>query len=129
MKANLLGSKNNLTAVGLGVATTLILSLGLAAIAAALVGKGVLPVHAMPVTGWVVTALAMLAGALLCGGRADCARLPLCVAAGVIYLLLIFLLRGLILRSVGENLWAIPLCVLTPSVVGAMLTSRKKRRR
>lgn len=120
---------NNLRAILFGVATTILVSLALCAIGAAMLGSGVLPISAAGIFSYVVTALASFLGALICAKKAGEKRLPLCVAAGVIYLLLVFVLRGLIFGGVAERPWIVPICVLGGCVLGAVLSSKQKRRK
>lgn len=127
MKAN--GASAALRAVAMGVAVMLALSLGFAALTAALVGGGLLPVGAMGPAACIVTVAAALLGALLCGKRAGKARLPLCLCTWAVYLLIVFVLRGLIFKTVGESPWVIPCCGLVGAIPGALLSSRQKRRR
>lgn len=129
MKANVSGATGNLRAVLTGVAVILVISLALAAVSAALIGGGLIPSGAMSVLAYGGAVAASLLGAISCGRQATSARLPLCLISCGIYLLLVFVLRGLIFRTVGTSLWIVPVCVLGGAVVGAMLSSRAKRRR
>ena len=123
------GFKNRVWAVIFGAAAMLVLSLVLSAVAAALLSAEILPVGAEKVVCWVITALSAFLGALLCARRAGEKRLPLCVAAGVVYLLLAFVLRGLIFKEVGPQPWVVPVLVLVGSALGALASSGKKKRR
>ena len=120
---------NNLWAVLFGIVTTLVISLGLSALMAALIGGGMFPIASAGIAAWVVTGIASLIGALVCAGKAGEKRLPLCLAAGVVYLLLVFVLRGLLFGGVAQRPWIIPLCVLLGSISGALASSKKKRRK
>lgn len=123
------GFKNRIWAVVFGVAAMMVLSLLLSAVAAALISAELLPVGAEKVICWVITALSAFLGALICARRAGEKRLPLCVASGVVYLLLAFVLRGLIYKEVGPKPWAIPVLALAGSALGALAASGKKKRR
>ena len=114
--------------IGWSILVTLILSLLLSGAAAALASAGILPVAAMPAFACGITVISAFCGAAVCGLQVKAARLPLCMAGGIVYLLLVFVMRGLIFRSVGENLWSIPVCVLLSAMAGAVVTSVKKRR-
>lgn len=61
---------NNLWAVLFGVVTILVISLGLSALAAALIGGGILPISASGAAAWGITVIASLLGALICAGKA-----------------------------------------------------------
>ena len=111
-----------------GVIAMLALSLLLSAASAYLAGRGILPVSAMRGAACTITVIAALCGAILCGLRAGSARLPLCLVTGAVYLLLVFVIRGLIFRTTGDDLWIIPVCVLAASIAGAVITSAKKHR-
>ncbi len=120
---------NNLWAVLFGVIVTLAVSLGLCALGAALLGSGVLPISAAGIFSYAVTVLASFLGALVCAKKAGEKRLPLCLAAGGVYLLLVFVLRGLIFGGVASRPWIVPLCVVGGSILGAVLSSKQKRRK
>ena len=112
--------------VAAGVLATLLFSLLLTAVASILAGSGILPMSILPVM--VISAVSALLGGILCGKTAETARLPLCLAAGALYLMLVFLLRGLFFHTVSPDFWRIPLCVIAAAAAGAILTSGKKRR-
>ena len=120
---------NNLWAVLFGVGTILVLSLVMSSAVAALVGGGTVPLSAAGVLSWIITAVCAVAGALVCAGKAGEKRLPLCLGTGLVYLLLVFVLRGLIYGEVAETPWIIPICVLVGCVTGALLSSGRKKRR
>lgn len=120
---------NNLWAVLFGVIATLAVSLGLCALGAALLGSGAMPISAAGVFSYVVTVLASFLGALLCAKKAGEKRLPLCLTSGAVYLLLVFVLRGLIFGGVAQRPWIVPICVLGGCVLGALLSSKQKRRK
>lgn len=120
---------NNLWAILFGVVSTLLASLVLCAIGAAMLGSGVLPISAAGIFSYVVTVIASLLGALICAKKAGEKRLPLCLAAGAVYLLLVFVLRGLIFGGVAERPWIVPICALGGCVLGAVLSSKQKRRK
>ena len=122
-------SMNKLWAILFGMIATILASLLLCAIGAALLGSGALPISAAGIFAYAVTALAALFGALICAKKAGENRLPLCLASGGIYLLLVFVLRGLIFGDVAQRPWIVPLCVLAGSFLGAVLSSKQKRRK
>ena len=123
------GFKNRIWVVVFGAATMLVLSLVLSAVAAALLAAEILPVGAEEVVCWVITALSAFLGAMLCARRAGEKRLPLCMASGVVYLLLVFVLRGLFFKEVGPQPWVVPLLTVAGCVLGALASSGKKKRR
>ena len=129
MKSTTTGVPVKLWAMGTGLAVTMLLSMALAALGAALMETGALPPQHMTILVCGITVLATFLGALVCGKKADGTRLPLCLSACAVYLLLIFVLRRLIFGSMGTALWRIPVCALVGSVMGAILSSRAKRRR
>ncbi len=123
------GIKNRIWAVVFGVLAMLILTLALSGIAAALLSAEILPVGAEPGACWVIAALSAFLGAVVCARRAGEKRLPLCLAAGVVYLLAAFVLRGLIFKEVGPQPWVVPVLTLAGSILGALASSGKKKRR
>ncbi|MDD6024426.1 MAG: hypothetical protein PUC06_09370 [Oscillospiraceae bacterium] len=116
---------NGLKAVLMGTCTMLAISMGLTALAAALLGGEILPVQAERGACWVIGALSAFLGALVCGRGAREMRLPLCLASAAAYLLLTFVLRGLLFREVASKPWVIPILTIAGSVLGAMVASGK----
>jgi FtsH-binding integral membrane protein len=106
-----------------GVAVMLLASLGIGAVAAALVESGMIRAGVLPAASWGITMLAGLFGGLATAKRAGKLRLPLAIAAAVCYLLLIFILRGLLFRTVGQTPWMIPIWTLAGGVIGALIAS------
>lgn len=123
------GFKNRIWAVVFGVAAMLVLSLVLSGIAAALISAEILPVGMEKGVCWIIAAVSAFLGALFCARRAGEKRLPLCLISGVVYLLLVFVLRGLIFKEVGPQPWVIPILILAGSILGALAASGKKKRR
>ncbi len=115
-------------AVIAGIVAMLFISLGLAAAGAAFVVAGWVPCGMVTWLARGISGIAALAGALLCGRKAKKASLPLCLASCGGYLLVVFILRGLIFQSVSGQAWVIPLCALLGCVAGALLSSGKRRR-
>jgi FtsH-binding integral membrane protein len=114
-----------------GVAGMLLVSLGVGALIAALVESGMFRAGVLPAASWGITLIAGLFGGLITAKSAGKLRLPLALAAVLCYLLLIFILRGLIFRTVGETPWIIPIWAAAGGVIGALLASSGggKRRR
>ena len=123
------GMKNRVWAVVFGVLTMFLVALLLSAVAAALISGEVLPVGAQKPICWVIGAVAAFLGAVICAGRAGQQRLPLCLVAAAVYLLLAFVLRGLLFEEVGSQPWLVPVLTVLGSVLGALITSGKKKRR
>ena len=114
---------DGLKAVLMGTGTMLGISMALTALAAALLSWGILPVHAERIACWIIGALAAFLGALVCGRRAREMRLPLCLTSAAVYLLLTFILRGLLFREVGSQPWVIPVLTVAGSILGAITAS------
>jgi FtsH-binding integral membrane protein len=114
-----------------GVAGMLLASLGLGAVIAALVESGMFHASVLPAASWGITLVSGIFGGLITAKSAGKLRLPLALAAVLCYLLLIFILRGLIFRTVGETPWMIPVWTAAGGVIGALLASSGtgKRRR
>ena len=123
------GIQNRIRAVLQGVLTMLVISLLLSAVAAALIAAEILPVSAERIVCWIIGTLAAFLGAVVCAGRAGELRLPLCLTSAVVYLLLAFILRGLLFQDVGPQPWMMPILTVVGSVLGALMTSGKKKRR
>jgi FtsH-binding integral membrane protein len=112
-----------------GVAGMLLVSLGVGAVMAALVERGMFRANVLPAASWGITLAAGLVGGLITAKSAGKLRLPLALAAVLCYLLLIFILRGLIFRTVGETPWIIPIWAAVGGVIGALLASGRGRKR
>jgi FtsH-binding integral membrane protein len=114
-----------------GVVGMLLMSLGVGALIAALVESGMFRGGVLPAASWGITLVSGLFGGLITAKAAGKLRLPLALAAVLCYLLLIFILRGLIFRTVGETPWIIPIWAAAGGVIGALLASSGggKRRR
>lgn len=123
------GITKNIRAVSFGIVAAMVLSLGLSALGAALFSHGMLPIASIHMVAWFITALASGGGAMVCAGMSGEKRLPLSLAAGLIYLLVIFVFRGLLFGEVAAHPWPIPLCVLLGCTCGALASSKKKRRK
>lgn len=121
--------KMTVGAVLWGVLSALAVSLMLSAAAAALAGTGTLPAGALKYAAWLVSLLAGLVGGFFTAKQAGKQRLPLALAAAGIYLLLIFVLRGLIFRSVSSQPWWIPVWTVAGAVIGALWASKKGKKR
>jgi putative membrane protein (TIGR04086 family) len=118
-------TNSGVRAVLTGTAVMLLVSLGLAAVLAGLIDRGALPESADSVGAMAVSVLAAGIGGFLCGRAAKTAKLPMALASGLAYLLLAFLLRAAVFRTVAENLWTVPICVLAGCVLGGFLSAGK----
>ena len=119
----------SLRPVFLGTGVMLLLSMVLAGMFAVLLETGRIPAYHLEAPACGIAVLSALTGAWLCGKTAPKARLPLCLAAWGLYLLLAFALRGLIFRSLGEQLWRIPLWGSLGCLAGAVAAAGSGKRR
>ncbi len=113
-----------------GILTALAVSLILSGAASALVGAGLLP-GGLRYISWGVALLSGLSGGFMTAKQAGKFRLPLALAAVGLYLLVVFVLRGLLFKSVGLEPWRIPAWTAGGGVIGALAASgktKKKRR-
>jgi len=110
-----------------GIAAILLLTTAATAVLAALLRSGRVPLGVMMWLGPLVALLAAFAGAFLCSRITPKARLPVCAACGVGYLLLAMLLRGVLFRGLGGVSWMIAACVILGSVLASLLPSGGRR--
>lgn len=128
--------KMNLGPMFGGVGVMAAVSLVLSAIFSALISSGVVPVGAMEGLGWGITLVAAFAGAFWVARRAERMPLPMAFGAFISYLLVIFVLRGILFHTVGDKLLLPVLLGGVGTLMGAVLASgmgngrgkRKKRR-
>lgn len=128
MKSSITATSGSIWAIVISVTATMLISLVFAAVFAALVENGVIPAQSLSAIVYGISAVSALVGGILCGKKASKARLPLCVASCGIYLLIIFVLRGLVFKTVTSTPWIIPICAFIGAIIGAMLSSKSKRR-
>ena len=108
-----------------GVLTALVTALALSAIAAALVGAGMLPAGGLKYVSWGITLLTGLAGGFMTAKQAGKLRLPLALATVGLYLLIVFVLRGLLYKNVCAEPWWIPIWTALGGIAGALAASGK----
>lgn len=119
----------NMKGILAGILAALAVSAVLSAIFAALVSSGALPLSAM----WILAVVISLFAGFLCGfvsaSKFKKQKLPFAILTAGIYLLLIFVLRGLCFRDISDKPWLVLIAVVVGAVVGAVLASGKKKRR
>ncbi len=98
-------------------------SLGLAAIFTAFFTGGILPVGAMEAVSWGITLVAAAVGALWVSRRSEKGPLPMSLCTGAIYFLIIFVLRGIFFREVGEHLIILLGCGLLGVAIGSFVAA------
>lgn len=118
---------DGMKAVLMGAAVTLGLSMGLTALDAALLGAGVLPEN-MIVPACVITAASALVGGLTASGHAGSLKLPAALAAAGVYLLTVFILRGILFGDVSQRPWLMPLMAGLGALAGGVLSAGRKKR-
>ena len=129
MKSKYADGQNYLFPILTGAAFTCAVSLMLAAAVSALTALGTLPISIYPAVSCCISFVASAIGAYLCGRSAPRWKLPLCITGTAVYLLVGFVLRGLIFHTVGPKLWIIPLYAAVGCVIGALLSLRTKKLR
>ena len=112
-----------------GSVIILAVSFVLSAVAAALFGRGVLPMSAMQSTSWIITFLGCLLGGVWVSGKTDTMVLPKGLLAGGIYLLFAFIMRGILFQSVGDKVYIPVLAGTLGAVLGAVLSAGKGKKR
>ena len=112
-----------------GCVMMLAVTSALAAVAAALFGGGVLPVFAMGTAAWIITFLGCLLGGIRVAGKADSMVLPGGLLAVGIYLLLVFVLRGILFQSVGDKVYIVVLAAVLGTLTGVLLSAGKGKKR
>lgn len=94
-----------------------------AALLAAVYGGGVLSLEHMPLSAGIVTFLACFLGSFWVSGKAERMPLPNALISSAAYLLLVFVLRGLVFRSVGDRVFYVMIAGIIGSLLGAFLSA------
>lgn len=98
-----------------------------AVVMAAAFTSGLLPIGVMTLTVILIAVLSGIMCGLAAANKADRQKLPLAFAAAALYLLLIFVLRGLAFHTVGEMPWLVALCTMGGCLVGAIISAKKQK--
>ena len=93
----------------------------------ALLSSGKLPEQSVPLLSMLIAAAAAFAGAMTAAAAAGQRRLPVSLAVGAVYLLLMLMGRGLWFRGQWSALPAI--AVAAAALTAGLLSSRPKKRR
>lgn len=112
-----------------GCVMMLAVTSALAALVAALFGGGVLPVSTMGTAAWIITFLGCLLGGMRVAGKADSMVLPGGLLAVGMYLLLVFILRGILYQSVGDKAYIVVLAAVLGTLAGVLLSAGKGKPR
>ncbi len=112
-----------------GWTVTAAVCLVLCGVCSAMILSGILGEGAMPVLGWLVTALGCFFGAVTAAGKSGTKKLPMALIAVGLYVLSVFILRGICFGSAGERAWITALIALMAGVLGALAGTGKKQRR
>lgn len=114
-----------------GSLTMLMVELILAAICGGLVLSGLFSANAMPVMACVGAVLACFCGGNLAAKKCSSLRLPVALVSAVLFLLVIYVLRGCIFGTVGDRPWRMVLSAVFGAFCGVLpgTGNVKKRRR
>ena len=112
-----------------GICVMVIVCVVLAAICSGTVLWGWIPGGSLRVVGAVVTFLAAMTGGWFVAGCASGGPLPKALATAAGYLAIVFILRGLVFRTVGEGVWLPALTAVLGAAAGAFLTAGKGKKR
>ena len=118
--------------IATGILVIVVVGAVLASVCSGAVLWGWIPESALRIVGAVVTFAAAMTGGSVVGRRTVGGALPKALIAVVGYLALVFILRGLLFRSVGEGAWLPVLASALGAVSGVLLTvgkGKKCRRR
>ena len=111
-----------------GIGTMLITTLVLSIPGAALVTGGMVNQRALSVLAVIITALGGFFGGWTASKKAQKSPLPMAVISAALYLLLVFIVRGLLFGGVAEKpLWII-LAAMIAAVAGGIVGTGKKQR-
>ena len=111
-----------------GVLTTLSASLLFASLGAVLVHSGTIPAEYVDAVTCLISFLSAFLGGVVCGRKTPGKRLFLCVLCGILYLLIVFILRGIIWETLPRSCM-IPTATVLGSVLAALLCSRRRQRK
>ena len=110
----------------LGAVFCFVVSLLLAALVSALISSGTLPGEGIAFAVPVITLISAGIGGMIAARKAGSQRLAAALLCAVLYLLVAFVLRGLIYGSVSQKAWLIPALAAGGSVLGSILASLKR---
>lgn len=116
--------------VGSGV--MVLASLLLSAIVSGLLVSGILPMGALKPAGWGITLLACFLGAMVTSRQTGSMPLPASLLAGLLYLAVIFIMRGVLFKTVGDRAYMVVILALAACILGALAGAgggRKRNRR
>lgn len=116
--------------VGSGV--MVLASLLLSAIVSGLLVSGILPMGALKPAGWGITLLACFLGAMVTSRQTGAMPLPASLLAGLLYLAVIFIMRGVLFKTVGDRAYMVVILALAACILGALAGAgggRKRNRR
>jgi len=120
---------SNLRAFLLGIITIVLISLLLTMFAAWMIHVEILPISMLRGISCIISLVAAFTGGITCAKKAAAKRMPLCLGCGLVYLLMIFILRGVVFGNTGAQLWQIPIFTILGCLLGAVIGSGKKRRK
>ena len=110
----------------LGAGFCFAVSMLLTALAAALISSGTLPGEGITVAAPVITLISAGIGGMIAARKAGKQRLAAALLCAALYLLVSYILRGLIYRSVSPKLWLMPVVAAAGAVLGSVLASLKR---
>lgn len=112
-----------------GVGVIGAVTLGLGAVFAALFSGGLLPMAALRAVSWGITLVGCFVGGLWVSRKVGMMPLPLALGAVLSYFLIIFVLRGIFFRTVGEDFLIPFLLGIFGAVVGTFVAVGRKKPR
>ena len=124
---NVTAGKNCWKTAAAGTLIMLLLSGVIAAAAGACIAGGIIPADKLELTVVGMTLLISLLGAVFCCHHTVRFRLPTCLAASFLYLIMVLVLQKLCYQQTTV-IWHIPLACISGAVIGAALSNIRIRR-
>lgn len=118
----------NMESIVYGTGTIMIAALVLAIPATFLIMGSVLPQSVMMILGLIITGIASFSGGWVAAKKAAKSPLPMALLSVGIYLLIVFVVRGLLFGGVAEQPWWVVLVAVVAAVTGSMTATGKKQR-
>ena len=109
-----------------GIGTIFISAMLLCIPISALILSGAIPQSGLGIFAGMITAVCCFLGGYVAAKRAGKMPLPVALLAAGLYLLIGFILRGLIFGGVGSRPWIMVIVAAVAAVIGSMAAAGKK---
>lgn len=122
-------SVSGLRAILYGLLAALLLGLVFCGLGGFLLDKEVLRPGAVVPASWGIGLFCGLMGGMTASQKAGHQKILYAVVTALLFLLVLFILRGILFKTVAESPWGVPIASVIGSILGAMLGSKSGKRR